>query len=368
MITRFYVHNYRCFENFTIDFADRPSVLVIGKNGSGKSTLRQALGVFQSICRGDTRIRDVVTESDFAQQRKHIPIRFEVELTLHKKRFQYSISFEKSENLREMVIGEERLSVDGSEFFKRQQDVITLPELVTKFVNARFDIGHGAPALLFIRNDSIEQLRSFFVSMVLIAPIPANMSGFSEEETVELQHDASNFSSWLKALLLRYPAAYTHLDSYLKSVMPDLQSFENVLRGEKGTQLLIKFEQKSSDRVLAIDFKHLSDGEKCFFLSALIVASNKVKGPVFCLWDEPDNHLSLPEVSHFIMQLRKMTNQGGQFIATSHHPQTIRTFGDDTTLVFTRKSHLEPTVVRTLSELKYNGDLIEALIRDEVIG
>ena len=169
-------------------------------------------------------------------------------------------------------------------------------------------------------------------------------------------------------VLLRFPAAYSVLYDYLKSVIPDIGSFENVPRGERGKQLLVKFEHEESERSLSVDFKQLSDGEKCFFLSALIIAANKVSGPVFCLWDEPDSHLSLPEVGHFMTHLRKMTNQRGQFVATSHHPETIRSFSDENTLVFSRKSHLEPTVVRTLAELSYNGDLIEALVRDEVIG
>jgi hypothetical protein len=99
---------------------------------------------------------------------------------------------------------------------------------------------------------------------------------------IEPQHDASNFSSWPNAFLSRYPAAYNDVFSYLRAVIPDLASFENVPRGEKGKQLLVKFEQVGSDRVLSIDFKQLSDGEKCFFLSALIVASNKVNGPLGC--------------------------------------------------------------------------------------
>ena len=92
------------------------------------------------------------------------------------------------------------------------------------------------------------------------------------------------------------PSGIQHLDTYLKSVIPDFESFENVPRGEHGKQLLVKFEQqeKESAGTLSIDFKQLSDGEKCFFLAALIVASNKVSGPIFCMWDEPDNHLSLP--------------------------------------------------------------------------
>ena len=47
---------------------------------------------------------------------------------------------------------------------------------------------------------------------------------------------------------------------------------------------------------------------------------------------------------------------------------TIRNFSDNNTPIFTRASHLEPTVIRKLSEWTYSGDLIEALIRDEVIG
>ena len=80
----------------------------------------------------------------------------------------------------------------------------------------------------------LQQVKSFFTSLILIAPIPANMSGFSEEESVELRRDASNFSSWFNALLSRYPAAYSDLYDYLKHTIPDLSSFENVPRGEKG--------------------------------------------------------------------------------------------------------------------------------------
>jgi hypothetical protein len=55
-------------------------------------------------------------------------------------------------------------------------------------------------------------------------------------------------------------------------------------------------------------------------------------------------------------------------MATTHHPETIRKFSDETTFVLTRKSHLDPTVVRPLADVTYVGDLINALIRDEIIG
>jgi len=45
VIGRFYVHNFRCLENFELSIADRPSVLLIGKNGTGKTTLTRALEI-----------------------------------------------------------------------------------------------------------------------------------------------------------------------------------------------------------------------------------------------------------------------------------------------------------------------------------
>src|SRR5205807_10609999 len=166
----------------------------------------------------------------------------------------------------------------------------------------------------------------------------------------------------LRALLGQKPKAYSEFESYVKTVIPDFSSIENVERGESGTQLIVKFEQDKPPRSLPVEFKSLSDGEKCFFLSAYIIASNAVGSPVVCMWDEPDNHLSLSEVGQFVTSLRKMTNRGGQFIATTHHPESVRKFSDETTFVLTRRSHLDPTVVRPLSDLTYNGDLIDALI------
>jgi predicted ATPase len=366
MIERVYVHNFRCFENFSINLAGCPSALIIGKNGSGKSTLRESLGILQSICRGSSRMRDLIVGSDFTQQRKDLPMRFEIELVLDKKHFKYGILFEFPEGFREVRIAEEILSVDGEDIFSRVREQVTLAG------GQAFKMDWHVVALPVINErageNSVQQIKSYLASMVLIAPIPVNMSGFSEEETTEIRLDASNFSSWLNALLLRHPVAYGVFDAYLKSAIPDFESFENIPRGEKGKQLIVKFVQKELNRVLSIDFKHLSDGEKCFFLSALILASNKVGAPIFCMWDEPDNHMSLPEVAHFVTRLQKMANRDGQLIVTSHHPATIRSFTDESTLVFTRKSHLEPTVVRKLAEFPYRGDLIEAITRDEITG
>ncbi len=366
MIERLYVHNFRCLENFTLDLAGQPSALLIGKNGVGKSTLLQGIRLFQGICRGSNRVRNLISVSDFAQHRTDRPMRFEVELTLSHRRFKYELSFEWPGNFREARILDEGLTVDENVIFSRHHSQIQLAG------GQSFGLDWHTVALPVINERpgerAIQDLKAFFATMILIAPVPAKMTGFSEDPSMELEYDAENYASCLRALLGKKPAAYSAFESHLKAVLHDFSSIENIERGESGTQLIVKFEQPNPQRRLSVEFKALSDGEKCFFLSAYIVANDKTGSPVFCMWDEPDNHLSLSEVGHFITALRKMTGSESQFIATTHHPETVRKFSDESTFVLTRRSHLDPTAVRPLSELHYAGDLINALIRDEIIG
>ncbi|QEH35673.1 recombination protein F [Aquisphaera giovannonii] len=366
MIERLYVHNYRCFENFTLDLTGIPSCLVIGKNGSGKSTLREALVVLQKVARGSNRVRDVVGPPDFTRDRTEVPMRFELEVALDARKFRYALVLEVPPRSREARVKEESLSVNDVPVFTRETSNITLSD------GASFHTDWHVVALPIIYDkqgeDSIGQLRSFLGRMILVSPLPSRMLGTSDAESVELEPDASNFASCLNGLLARYPAAYGAMEAYLRSAITDFHSFENVLRAEGGRGLRVRFEDSDTGKGVSIDFDRLSDGEKAFFLSALVAAGSKFGDPVFCFWDEPDNHLSPSEVGHFVTELRRLANRNGQLIATSHNPIAIRSFSDENTLVFRRHSHLEPTTVRPLTDLPYHGDLIEALARDEVIG
>jgi len=128
--------------------------------------------------------------------------------------------------------------------------------------------------------------------------------------------------------------------------------------------MVVRFEANNAK--LSVDFDDLSDGEKCFFLCAVVLAANEFYGPLFCFWDEPDNYLSLSEVGHFITSLRRSFINGAQIIATSHNPEAIRRFSGDNTFLLDRNSHLEPTLIRMLSDIPVTGDLVDALIRGDL--
>jgi hypothetical protein len=293
-------------------------------------------------------------------------MRFDIEVVLTGRRFKYAISFEWPPNFREARILDESLSVNGEDIFTRQQAQVHLAD------GATFRLDWHVFALSVIDEKppgrAIHDLKAFLASLILIAPVPASMTGFSEIPSVSLEHDANNYAACLRGLLENEFAAYGEFDKYLKSVIPDFSSIKNVDRGKNGKQLMVTFKRPETEDSLTVEFDELSAGEKCFFLTAYITASNAAGFPSVCMWDEPDNHLSLSEVGHFITGLRRTASRGGQFVATSHHPETIRKFSDETTYVLTRKSRLDPTLPKLLKDFNYNGNLIDALIRDEVIG
>ncbi len=378
MLQRLYVHNFRCLENFELTLKEMPSALLIGKNGVGKSAIRSALEVLQGIGRGINRVKELVRPKDLAWGRSEVPMRFEIEVFLNNKLYKYIVAFELPENFKELRIFEEEFLVAGEQIYSRKEAQVTLNKTgrdgySTSFGSneAQFLVDWHLVALPLIQErsltDPIHIFKTWLARTIILAPIPSLMTGDSSDETfLEPKLDGSNFGDWLWGLLGLYPAAYNKIYPYLQEVMPDIKDFLNEVTGKDFKNTLVRFEKSSAN--LSVSFKDLSDGEKCFFLGAVVLAANQSYGPLFCFWDEPENYLSLSEVGHFVLSLRRSFNNknGGQLLTTSHNPEAIRKFSDENTFVLDRKSHLEPTIVRQLKDLSLRGDLINALICGDI--
>jgi len=207
--------------------------------------------------------------------------------------------------------------------------------------------------------------REWLARMVLLAPMPRLMRSETVGDSLEPEEDAHNLADWLSGLLAHFPAAYAPLSAYLQQVMPNFGDFRFERVGKEAKELLVRF--KAGNAQLDLAFDALSDGEKCFFLCGVVLAANQSYGPLFAFWDEPDNYLSISEVSHFVTALRRgFHHGGGQIWMTSHNEEAVRRFSHDNTWVLGRKSHLEPAVIRPLAELDPETDLIQALICGEL--
>ncbi|MFH1117745.1 MAG: AAA family ATPase [Pseudomonadota bacterium] len=366
MIQRLYVHNFRCLENFELTIKGMPSALLVGKNGTGKSTIAAVLEVLQRIARGTSRVGMLVKKKDFTGERPDGPIRFELEVLIDETVFKYVLALELPETFKELRVSEEHLMVAGDSIYSRKGAQVTL-HISPQNREAQFLVDWHVVALPVIQEqsekDPLRLFRAWLAHTIILAPIPSLMTGESRGETLEPNRDGSNFADWFSGLLTRYPAAYTHVEQHLRELMPDFRDFLNKQIGADSRSMRVRFKK---DEGLALDFSDLSEGEKCFFLCAVVLAANEFYGPLFCFWDEPDNYLSLSEVGHFLLALRRSFEQGGQFLATSHNPEAIRKFSDENTFLLDRKSHLEPTRVKLLSDVPVSGDLVNALIRGDV--
>jgi ABC-type Mn2+/Zn2+ transport system ATPase subunit len=367
VIRRLYVNNFRCLQNFDLPIAGKPSVLLIGKNGAGKSTVGSALEMLQKIARGANRVGDLVKPKDCTRNQTDVPMRFEIEIELGKKIYGYSVAFELHEGYREMRVLEEKLVFEGKPIYTRERAQVTLSRQ-GKVTEAKFLIDWHLVALPIVQQQSPKDplflFKQWLAQMLILRPIPRLISGNSELETLQPNPEVTDFGSWFAGLLKFAPAAYSSIDEYLKQVMPDLKDIKNPLVGTDSRSLTVDF---SNDQgTLTLPFADLSDGEKCFMICALVLAANRANGPVLCFWDEPDSYLSLEEVGDFATALRRAFESGGQFVATSHNPETIRRFSNENTLVLQRNNHLEPTTVRSIAELQVKGDLIGTITRGDL--
>lgn len=374
MVRRLYVHNFRCLENFELSLTLQSSVLLIGRNGSGKTTVGLALQILQKIARGTNRVGDLVKPKDLARGRADVPMRFEIEVELGTLLYKYVIALELPRGFKELRVLEEKLEVDGRAVYTRetaqvhlemQHDANALRNLA---LQGTLPIDWHLVALPIIQrklgNDPVHIFREWLARILILRPIPSLIEGNSEEETLEPNPGVTNLGSWFSGLLASAPSAYAEMDKYLKQVMPDLSDIQNPLTGRDSRSLVVRF--SNDQATVTLPFSDLSDGEKCFLIGALVLGANHAYGPVLCFWDEPDNFLALSEVGHFAIALRRAFAIKGQFIATSHNPEVIRSFSDESTLVLYRENHLEPSKVRPLGKMNISGDLIGALVRGDV--
>jgi ABC-type Mn2+/Zn2+ transport system ATPase subunit len=367
VIRRLYVHNFRCLENFELPISGLSSALLIGKNGAGKTTVGLALEILQKIARGTNRVGELVKPKDFTRGRTDVPMRFEIEVELEAKIYGYAIAFEFPEGFKELRVLEEKLTVDGKPVYTREVAQVHLAR-TSQEKEAKFLIDWHLVALPIVQEQSPKDplliFKQLLARMLILRPMPSLILGDASEETLEPSVQVTNFGAWFSGFLAYFPSAYTKLDDYLKQVMPDLKDIKKPVVGKDSRSLVVQFSNDQGS--VTLPFEDLSDGEKCFMICAMVLATNDAYGPVICFWDEPDNYLALSEVGHFVLALRKAFQSGGQFIATSHNPEAIRRFSDENTLVLQRRSHLEPTIVRPLSELQVSGDLVGALVRGDV--
>lgn len=367
MLQNIYINNYRCLENFSVSFAELSSALILGQNGSGKTNFFDAVHVFQRIAWGETSLKSLITEKDFPFDDTNRVITFDIEAKLEVRRFRYLLEIEFPEGFYQPRVHKEVLSCDEKTLFSREGGKTTLHQ-AAEFV---LDWHHVGLPLIQARSvkDPLAQFRRWLGNICVIGVCPQSFRSISTGEDVTLERNAANLLNWSRKLLSDSPSLYSHVEQFLKRVMPDFAVFRFDAVGKNEKELFFEFNSEGG-AITGHEFSQLSDGEKVFFLAACISAAFQAGKPITCFWDEPDNFIAINELDQMIMACRKASENSqdaAQLIISSHNPQVVSDFSRHNTLVFARAGHTHPTRVSWLADKTYpSPTLIEAFENGEL--
>lgn len=323
-------------------------------------TLLQALG------RGQNRVGELISREDIPWGHSpEIPTRLELQLSLQGQKILYSLAFELPARFHEHRICQERLIANGVEIYNREVAQVQLQR--SGAASSRFSVDWHTVALNVIQDsgdisDPLKLLKHWLKTLVCLAPLPSRITGESKRANLMPEASGENLGEWVTGLLTQYPASYTELDRYVRSVLPDFEALTNPESGRDTHAMEVKFRGLSQ----SVPFAQLSDGEKCQILCGVLLAAGKAYGPILCFWDEPESHIGLDNLSEMMSELRNHFQ--GQLWATSHSPRAIESFPTDSVYYLEKKSILESASLRPISEMDYGKSLVTALARGELDG
>lgn len=363
MLTKLYVDNFRCFQNCIFNCEGIASALLIGKNGSGKSTLLAVIELFQKIGQSNTLVENLLSIDDFGFFDSKRPITFEIEAKLSNDKYNYQLVFNLVETSNLLAVSSEYLKVNGKDVFSRD---FKNPSKNTAAPFTKRQV--GLPLVGTINNDDpIAVFLQWLKQIIVISPSPDDFSSISKKEASYLNKKASNSADWIRYVLTTNPALYEHITKNMKFFMPDFHSFRLDATGKDERQLLIRFDD---EKKIELDASLLSNGEKIYLITSILLALIENNEPILCVWDEIDQYIALPELSFFISRCRKAfenSEKGSQLFVTTHNSRVMYEFSRHNTYLLKRSSHLQPSRITTLENERFaSPDIVSAYENGEL--
>jgi predicted ATPase len=360
MIKKIKIKNYKCIVDLEINFSSTSTALLVGKNAVGKSVIGDVLSVFQAIGQRRGHSRDLIHEKDFSFGDFSNEIYLEISVELNGFLYNYSISFDWPHGSRNARITHENLLQNNVLIFSREREDVNFNDQTFSL-----DVYFVALPILSLESDSpISVFRTWLTRIVVIAPIPSLMNGVSTKEPIGINRDTSNFADWFVSTLTRHPSIYQIVQNNLTSVFNDFDKIEFRPFNENAKKIIVHFLR--DDKKWQVDFEHMSSGEKCLLLCAGLIAAHQTDGPLACFWDEPDNHLSLGEVGHLVMNLRRHFHRRGFLLLTSHKQEVIHSFSNENTFILDREHHMTSTKISLLEDTPFKNHLIESMTLGDI--
>ena len=334
MIEYLYANNYKTLVNFKIEFG-KTNVL-IGKSGSGKSSILFLLACIRSFMGGTVNTIECFPSYSKTLWYGSEVQTFEIGYLCAERHFVYHLEIEHNEREQGCFVKEEYVKCDGSVILEEKNGKVTL-------YNDDFELSNSIQAdmsrsgLNFVFSGNENRLLSDFKNeavgnMLICEPNPKNMSVFSVN-TIDLAFPDGSFRNIVSVyayLSQTHPEVIYKLWEQLKEINPSfVQTKADITQYGKTIYTSYKVNDKSE--IVQLNLSQISDGERKQLALYLLLYAYIEKG-MTVLIDEPENYLDLREVQPWCAELDDICNgseNGGQCIIASHHPETIDYFANN---------------------------------------
>ncbi len=350
MLTRFYADNFKCLQNFTLEFDS--FTLLTGPNGSGKTTVLDSVRRVADLLTQRGTVETLFPATTLTRWDRRSEQLFEFDLKLMETgsgserldgglyRYRLRISHDRLKEKNRVV--EEQLTFEGRKLYRGWLDDTESSASGSAIFKAKLfkDNGQEGATVLMdwfysgigriqprVENRLLQRFRGFFERLIILCINPDSVSADTRKEEPMIAFDGGNFAGWLLYLLGAEALACREAErSLVDGMMPELALFQ---LEKEGTLRIAKaiFKAKSEEIKLRLD--ELSAGQRAMIiLEHTLAVANSWGGAIII--DEPANFLALSEIQPLLHRLHAAATEGRmQAILTSHHPVSFDLFAEE---------------------------------------
>lgn len=344
MLSRIYIDNYRCFQNF--EFRPQAMQLILGDNGSGKSYFLSALRCIRDFAAVGSKADFIFTSETRTRWQTLREQTFELEVQGEGGTYLYTLKIDGQDEEHPARVLTESLQFEGKPLMLFAEEHVSLfDDSSTRTIDYPFEADRSALASLGLKRAGarIAWFKQWLYYLYCIQIVPSQIGAEGKEEEDYPEDDLKNFAAWYSHIVNEKTRLLFELNQSLRNVLDGFYSLDLRKTGRTARELRATFSQKPGEsngarKNPSIEFTldELSDGQKA--LIALYTLLHCVVGPqtTICI-DEPDNFLALPEIQPWLLELTDRVDEvRGQAILISHHPELINLLAPEHGVIFSR--------------------------------
>jgi predicted ATPase len=367
MITRFYVDNYKCLQNF--EYKPQQFELIVGANGTGKTTVFEALDKLRRFVVSQIDAKEIFTSDSATRWNSRPEQIFELDYIVGGREFQYrlEINLFSSFRVEKEIVKEANKVILETAWERREPDKLRHANALDDDFDdsdpfadehdgeVRTASGEyfGLERSLANPNQSVFSytygyLRHALAQSHFFKINPAIMISRVGKAEPRPANDLHNFSSYYLYLLQQKQGLMFDMIPHLREAITNFDSFaveEDFEEGRRDLRVVFKAVQSRRQNLqrsiagpLKYSFEELSDGQRALVALYTLLFCTLEEGTTLVI-DEPENYIALRELQPWLMLLQeRLEEHGGQVILISHHPEFINALAPSHTTVFERES------------------------------